>query len=69
MLAEIRWDVGSIAVVATFAVPIVAIVTMAWYRATKTTSENQLIRRMVERGMSVEEIERVLAARTRHKDA
>ncbi len=46
-----------------FSVPIVAILGGIWYKIRATVSENDLKRTMVERGMSVEEIERVLAAR------
>ncbi len=64
MLSEITWDVDMISVTLGCAIPIVAIVSMAWYKIAKATSENDLKRRMVERGMSVDEIERVFAARS-----
>jgi len=47
-----------------FSIPIVAVVGGFWYKIRKTLSENDLKRTMVERGMSAEEIERVLAAHT-----
>ncbi len=64
MLSEIVWSVPTISIVMGCAIPIVAIVSAAWYKITKVTSENDLKRRMVERGMSVDEIERVLATRS-----
>ena len=53
-----------LAVGGVFVVAIVAIAGGLWYAIRKMVSENDLKRTMVERGMSVEEIERVLAART-----
>ena len=54
----------TISIVMGCAIPIVAIVGVFWYKIVKATSENDLKRRMVERGMSPDEIERVLAARS-----
>lgn len=45
------------------AIPIVWIVCEYAFRTAAIRSENELIRSMVDRGMSVEEIERILAAR------
>lgn len=45
-----------------FLVPIVAVVAYFWYEVSKTRSDNELKKRMIERGMSVDEIERVLGA-------
>ncbi len=64
MLAGINWNEGTIAVVLIFGMPIVAVLAGVWYKIAKVTSDNELKRAMVERGMSVEEIERVLAARS-----
>ena len=64
MLSEIIWNEATIAIVMGCAIPIVGVISTAWYKAAKTTSENDLKRRMVERGMSVDEIERVLAAKS-----
>ncbi len=66
MLSEIIWNVGTIGMVMAGAVPIALIIGVFWYKTVKTTSESDLKRRMVERGMSVDEIERVLAAKS-HK--
>jgi hypothetical protein len=44
-------------------IPIVAIIATFWYKISKTTSENELKRTLAERGMSAEEIERVVTAK------
>lgn len=65
MLAEIAWNAGMIGAAMGGAIPIVALVAVYWYKTAKATSENELKRKMVERGMTVEEIERVLDAHSR----
>ena len=65
MLSEITWNAGTIGTALGCAIPLVAIISFAWYKVANATSENELKRRMVERGMSADEIERVLAAKTR----
>ena len=62
MLSGIDWDMQTLGVVLGCGIPIVAIVGVFWYKIVRTTSEAELKRSMVERGMSAEEIERVLAA-------
>jgi len=62
MLAEIIWDKQTISVVMAMGVPIVAILATAWYKAVKVKSLNDLKRAMVNRGMSADEIRRVIAA-------
>lgn len=57
-------EMPQFAILMAMAVPIVAIVTGAWYKIHKVRSENELKRSLVERGASVEEIERVLAAKS-----
>ncbi len=64
MLAGIDWNESTIAVVMVFGIPIIAILGSFWYKIAKVTSDSELKRSMIERGMSVEEIERVLAARS-----
>ena len=64
MLSEITWNLPMIATVMGCAIPIAAIVGAAWYKIASVTSENDLKRSMVQRGMSVDEIDRVLAARS-----
>ncbi len=63
MFAEIDWNVDTLGVVMGCGIPIVAIVATFWYKIAKTTSENELKRTLAERGMSAEEIERVVAAK------
>src|SRR5690349_10040467 len=41
---------------------IVSAITLAWVKVRETSEHNDLKRMMIERGMSVDEIERVLAA-------
>ena len=67
MLAEIRWNESTIAVAGAFAIPIVSIIGSYWYKLGRTRSENALKREMVARGMSADEIERVMDARKNSK--
>ena len=66
MLADNIWemifDMPQIAVIMGCLIPIVGIIASFWYKAQRARSENELKRSMVERGMSVEEIERVIGA-------
>lgn len=62
LLAEMVWDKQTLAVVGAFAVPLSVVFAIAWYSWNKVRVENELKRAMVERGMSAEEIERVIAA-------
>lgn len=64
MLAELEWNTGTLAVVLIFGPGLAAVIGHYWHKVVKTAAENDLKRSMVERGMSVEEIERVLAARS-----
>ena len=50
-------------------VPIVGIIASYWYKAQKLRHENNLKRTMVERGMSVDEIERIMAAKSDEHDS
>jgi hypothetical protein len=63
MLSEIIWNAQTLIPALALAIPIVAIIGTFWFKLEKTKSDNQLKLRMVERGMTVEEIERVLAAK------
>jgi len=60
MLAEIDWNTGTIAVVMIFSIPVIGVLAGAWTKVERIRSDNELKRSMVERGMSVEEMERVL---------
>lgn len=51
-----------------FGWPLVGIIGVFWYGIEKVKSDNNLKRRLVECGMSVEEIERVLKAGSKKKD-
>ncbi len=62
MLAGIVWDAGTLSIVGTFSVVLAAVAGGYWYAVEKARSVNDLKRRMIERGMSVEEIERVMEA-------
>ena len=63
MLAEIVWNQNTLAVAGVFGVPISAILGTCWAQVQRHKSDNALKRIMVERGMSPEEIERVLSAK------
>lgn len=67
MLAAIEWNTATLAIAMSLTIPIVAILSSAWYKIERTRSENGLKRSMIERGMSVDEIERVLRARSDRK--
>lgn len=67
ILAEIVWDKQTLAVVGAFGMPLGCFVSYVWFHATKVRSEHALKRAMIERGMSVEEIERVMSAGSKHE--
>ena len=66
MLAYSLWEsifrLPQIAVIMGCLVPIAAILGSFWYKAQKNKQDNDLKRTMLERGMSAEEIERVISA-------
>lgn len=62
MLATIIWGPETFGVLGAFAIPISAILGGIWYKVSKLKADNELKQSMVERGLSVEEIERVLNA-------
>lgn len=76
-LAEIDWQpilgnlwesvfqMPQIAIVMGCLIPIVGIITSYWYKAQKMRAEQHLKRTLAERGMSVDEIERIVAASSR----
>jgi hypothetical protein len=68
MLAEIVWDKHTLGVVFGCGIPIVFILATAWYKVERMKSTNELKRKMVERGMSAEEIERVMNTPDEAKD-
>ena len=54
-----------IAVIMGCLIPIVGVIASAWYKAQKVRSENQLKRTLVERGLSADEIERIISAQAK----
>ena len=65
MLGEIVWNERTLGTLLGCGIPLAAIIGTFWYLGQKSSSErseNELKQRMVERGMSADEIERVLAA-------
>ncbi len=62
MLSEVHWDMTTIAVVSGCAIPITAIIAGYWSKLERAKTDNKLKQQMVERGMSADEIERVLSA-------
>jgi ABC-type bacteriocin/lantibiotic exporter with double-glycine peptidase domain len=65
MIADIVWNQNTLTVVGVFAVPIVTVVSAFWYKIERVKSDNELKRKMIDQGKSVEEIERVMAAKSR----
>lgn len=62
LLSTIVWNAETFGVLGAFAIPISAILGGIWYKLNKARSENDLKQSMIERGMSAEEIERILNA-------
>jgi hypothetical protein len=65
MFAEIQWNQETLGTVMALSIPIIAILAGVWSHVERTRSANELKRSMIERGMSVDEIERVLTMRVR----
>jgi hypothetical protein len=62
MIGEMIWNAQTLGVVLGCGIPLAAIIGGIWLVALRTRSLNDLKREMVQRGMSADEIERVLAA-------
>ena len=62
MLAGLVWNEATLAIALGCAIPLAAVIGTFWYHVEKVKSNNELKRQMLERGLSVEEIERVMAA-------
>ena len=62
MFSEIVWNQNTLAVAGVFAIPIIGVAGYYWAEVQKRRSDNNLKRSMIDRGMSAEEIARVLAA-------
>ncbi len=69
MLAGNIWEwvfgMPQIAIIMGCLIPIVAIVSGNWHKTHKVRAEHDLKRMLAERGMSADEIERIVAARPR----
>ena len=69
MLAGQAWHVifgmPQIAVIMGCLIPIVSVIGGYWYKVQKVRSENELKRTLVERGLSVDEIERIITAQAK----
>ena len=63
MLSEMLWTIDKLAVALGCAIPLTWIIGYFWYKALVTRSELDLKRRLAERCMSVEDIERVVRVR------
>ena len=72
MLAEINWNgyfaVGRISIIMGCLIPFTWAIATAWKGIEKNKSDNALKRSLVERGLSIDEIERVLSAGASDKD-
>ena len=65
---ESIFDVPQLAIIMGCLIPISAILGYFWYTTQKNKQNNDLKQSMVERGMSAEEIERVISAGVEHDD-
>ncbi|MBN2211156.1 MAG: hypothetical protein JW709_07145 [Sedimentisphaerales bacterium] len=61
-------NTGSVMFIMIFSIPIVGIIAHYWHEIHKTRSNNELKQSMLDRGMSAEEIERVLNAGSKSND-
>ena len=61
-------DPGTLTILFLFGTPIMAVIAYYCYRIAKINSDNELKRRLVERGLSVDEIERIIKAGTEKDD-
>lgn len=66
LIADSAWSelfkMPNIAIVMGCMIPIASIIAMAWRGIEKTKSDNALKRSLVERGLSTDEIERIVSA-------
>ena len=69
MLAGQAWQVifgmPQIAIIMGCLIPIVGVIASAWYKAQKVRSDNQLKRTLVDRGVSADDIERIITAQAK----
>ena len=64
MNLAIVWNVATIAVVLALSIPIVAIVMGFWAKNERAKLESDLKRRMIEKGMTADEIQKVIESTT-----
>ena len=57
------FEMPQIAVIMGCLIPIAGMIAGYWYKAQKVRSEHELKRTLVDRGLSVDEIERIIAVR------
>jgi len=69
VIAEIVWNEKTLAVALGCSIPLAGILGGCWYSLNKARSDNELKQAMVERGMSADEIERVLGATGEKEEA
>lgn len=67
LLAAFEWNAQTLSVIGVFSIPLAGILGGIWFNLNKIRSDNELKQSMVARGMSVDEIERVMAARSKSK--
>jgi hypothetical protein len=72
MLADATWatmfEMPQIAIIMGCLIPIAGILGGIWYKIEKTKSNNELKRSLIDRGFSVEQIERIIAAGEEEED-
>lgn len=67
-LLDRMFDMPQFAVLLGCLIPIAAILGGLWYKAQRAKSDNELKRSLVDRGLSVTEIERIMAAGRKDDD-
>ena len=67
MLSEFAWNTSNLTIILIFGLPIVSVIGYFWYSIEKTRSDNALKQSMIERGMSPEDIQKVLEAQAPEK--
>lgn len=61
-ISSFNWSSDSIMALLIFGLPVVTIISGVWWKISKHQADTELKRSMIERGMSADEIEKVLAA-------
>ena len=61
-------DPGTLTIIFLFGSPVIAVIAYYCYKVAKVNSDNELKRRLVERGLSVDEIERIINAGAKKDD-